>query len=486
MKIKFLWSTNKVTGSKIYFEFNHKKILIDYGLEQEWKSKLDIYKNNSNLKVDPKEIDYIFLTHSHIDHSWLIPFLVKNWFNWKIITQYKNKDLLKFLWIDSCYIMNKDYEYLTNKKNIKNLKPFYTEKDITQTLSQIVEIDYKQPIYIDHNGDLIYKYNDIKKLPDSEKNNFFTFYNSWHIVWSAYITFSFKSENENKSKTICFSGDLWRSDAPLLIPFETISNIQSLIIETTYWNRKHTSFESELKTFSENLLTWLKKWKVIIPSFSLDRTQTLIYLLKELKNKGLLKNIPIYIDTPLWNNITKVYEKYLDSFKAPIVDKILNNKGYLFSFDWLKEIDSKDDSISLIKSKHPCIIIAASWMAENWRIVFHLEEELINPDTTILFVWFTTQGSLWYKIRNYKNLNINDVEINWKKFSIKSTICSVNFSSHWDQIDLLKFIDSNKSLKRIILNHWSDESKFAFKTLLNKKYSKIEVIIAKDNFYYII
>jgi len=483
MKIKFLWATDKVTGSKIYFEYNHKKILVDYGMEQEWENKANMYKNNLKLQFDPSEIDYIFLTHAHIDHSWLIPYLVKKGFNWKILMTEKTKDLLEPLWKDSSYIINKDWEYLIKKKWIKNLEVIYEEKDVKETLKKIITIDYKKPIYISKEWELIFDSKTISRMEEKDKKDYFVFYNSGHIVGSASIVFNFTNKKKER-KSLCFSWDVWRSDSPLLINWDSLNQLTDLVLESTYWNKYHEPLEKQILKFEKVLEKGLKRWKVIIPSFSLDRTQTLIYLLKQIKEKGLIKDIPIYIDTPLWNKITKVYENSLEFFKNNIVHNILENWWKLFSFDWLKEIEEKEDSIRIISSKKPCIIIAASGMAENWRIIFHLEEELKNPETTILFVWYTIPWSLWYKIRNYKDLNIKEVIINKKTEQIKANIESISLSSHGDLKDLLKLVENNKKLKKIILNHGNYEAKVHFKELLENKYPKIEVIIAKSNFYY--
>lgn len=483
MKIKFLWATDKVTGSKIYFEYNHKKFLVDYGMEQEGENKTSTYKNNLKLQFDPCEIDYIFLTHAHIDHSWLIPYLVKKWFNWKIIMTERSKDLLEPLWKDSSYIINKDWEYLIKKKQVKNLEIIYEEKDIKETVKRIITIDYKKPIYITSTGELIFDSKSISRLEEKEKKDYFIFYNSGHIVWSASIVFNF-TNNRKERKSLWFSWDVWRKDSPLLLNWDILSNLTDIVLESTYGNRYHEPLEKQILKFEKVLDKWLKRWKIIIPSFSLDRTQTLIYLLKQLKEKGKLKDIPIYIDTPLGNKITKVYENNLEFFKNNIVHNILENWWKLFSFEWLKEIDEKEESIRIISSKKPCIIIAASGMAENGRIIFHLEEELKNPETTILFVWYTIPWSLWYKIRNYKDLNISEILVNKKVETIKANIESISLSSHWDLNDLLKIIENNKKLKKVILNHWNYEAKLYFKELLEKKFPKLEITIAKSNFYY--
>lgn len=483
MKIKFFGATEKVTGSKLYFEFNHKKILVDYGMEQEWKSKLEVYKNNFKLNFEPSEIDYIFLTHAHIDHSGLIPYLVKKGFEWKIITNIQNQELLHHLWEDSCYIIAKDYEYLTKKKNEKKLELLYWEKDYKRALNKIIPIGEKQPIYLTSKGDLVYKDNEVARLKEDEKGNYFVFYNNWHIVGSSSIVFNYKNKKWEKNN-ICFSGDIWRKDAPLLKPFEYMTDLKNLVLESTYWDRIHNDIWMEEKKFEKILLNWLKKWKVIIPSFSLDRTQTLIYFLKKIKEKGKLGDIPIYIDTPLGNKITKIYEKSLMFFKSSVVEEILWNSWKLFSFEWLREIETVEESKWIISSKKPCIVIAASWMAENWRVLFHIEEELKNENTTILFVWFTVPWSLWYQIKNSSSLNIKEVKINSKIERIKANIQSVSFSSHGDLKDLLHFIKINTKLKQIILNHWNLEAKENLKKEIEKINKNIEVKIAKNNFYY--
>lgn len=472
MKLKFIWATKKVTWSKIYFEYNHKKFLVDYWMEQEGKNKLEIYKNNLNLNnIIPKEIDYIILTHSHIDHSGLIPYLVKKWFRWKILTEKANKKILKALWEDSCNIAMKDYEYLVTKKWIskKVIEPLYSETDIRQSIKLLELVDYKKVFYPFEN----------------KKDTYITFYNAWHILGSAYVVFNYKEEK--KVKTVCFSGDLWRKDSFILINKEYIDNANTIILESTYWDKEHENLESQINAFWKHIKKTINRWwKVIIPSFALDRTQNLLYILNKLKNTWKIdKNIPIYLDTPLGIKITNIYEWNLEYFKAKVVEEWLNSDKKLFYPDKLREVEKTNTSMILTKDNTPSIIIAASWMADNWRVIFHLEEQIQNPKNLVLFVWYTVEGSLGNRLlKNMWELKNKYVSINWNSKALKAEIQKCTFSSHADRKELLNFCKRNIHLENIYLQHWWDRQKKELKKYLESNLKKVNIEIVSSNQYY--
>lgn len=467
MKIKFLWWTSKVTWSKIYFEYKHKKFLLDYGMEQEWKTKLDIYKNNQHLEIVAKEIDYIILTHSHIDHSWLIPWLVKKWFRGQIVCEKINKNLLKALWKDCAYILEKDYEYLTTKKWIckKTIEPFYGNFEIRTALKHLKLVEYKKSFYPFENEEEVY----------------FTFYDAGHILGAASVMFNFKEKN--KKKNIYFSWDLWRKDPILLKPKEYLNNAENIVIESTYWNKNHNDLEKQIKDFWETISKTINRWwKVLIPSFALDRAQTLVYLIWKLKKNWLIKkDIPVYLDTPLGIRVLYVYQRENSYFRASVVEELNSMEDNLFNVAWLSLVEKTITSKMLTKDKTPSIIISASGMADHGRIINHINEQIENPKNTVILVWYSVNWSMGEKLEHW----IKSITINWHRKKVNAEIKRVSLSSHADLDELLNFIKPNKKLKNVFIFHWEQSWKVNLKNEIHKKiWKKIEVTVANTNQYY--
>jgi len=460
MNIKFLWWVNQVTWSKVTFIYKWKQFLVDYWMIQEWWNTLKIYKENLKLHwIIPKEIDYILLTHSHIDHSGMIPFLVKKGFRWKILVEKANKKILNALWKDSLYVSEKDYDFLIKKWISKNtIERFYSEKDIKQTMKQLEFVEYWKKI----------------KLFKTEEE-YFIFRNAWHILGSSFIQF-FLNENWER-KNICFWWDLWRSDSVIYNWLDKVSDIQHLITESTYWDSNHEDIDIQLKVMEKTIKeTIWRGWKVFIPSFALDRSQIIIYLIWKLKKEWKIdKNIPVYLDTPLWIKVLEIYKDNLDYFKK----------------DFAKKIDYKDPNLTLSKEpeqsrilttqKKPWIYIAASGMAEHWRIRFHLENWISNPKNSILFVWYNVDWTTWDKLMKSKKWST--VTVNWKKKKLLCDIERISLSSHIDRKGILNFIKRNKKLKTVTLFHWGHNQKESLLRKLKKDF-KCDSNIAISNFHY--
>lgn len=446
MKLTFLGGAGTVTGSKILLELEHKKLMIDCGLFQGLKELRS--KNWENLPIEISELDYVFLTHAHLDHSGYIPLLVKNGYAGQIFCTEPTRDLTEIILLDSGKIQEEDARR-ANKHNYtkhKKAKPLYGVEDAKVSLNH-------------------FKTFEIEKWHIIDEDLRFKFKNSGHILGSVIVIIEFKG------KRIVFSGDIGRKK-PLILPkYEYLEKADYLVIESTYGNRLHekTDIEEDLLKYINYTLD--KKGILMIPSFSVERAQEIIYLLSVLKRKGKLPNIPIYLDSPMGVNSTEVYFKHKKHHTLSYEDK----ESMLQTVKLIKDMHV---SRGIVKDPNPKIVIAGSGMITGGRILHYLDKLIENKQNSILLVGFQAEGT------RGRSLLSGDTEMKFfgEYHKINAEVFKINaFSGHADQSELLDWLKHFKSAPKLtFINHGEPHQSQVLRTKI-KTDLKWKCTVAKLN-----
>ena len=429
MKIRFLGATRRVTGSNYLVEAAGKKFLVDCGLNQ--GSLEDELFNDVPFAYDVEDIDFMLLTHAHIDHSGRIPKLYKDGFRAPIYATKATCDLCEIMLPDSGYIQETENE-IKNKKRKRLgkkpiLEPLYTAEDAKKCMEVFKSVKYDE--IIDIEPSIQVRFND-----------------AGHMLGSAIIEI-WVTENDKMQK-IVFSGDLGNNDIPLLSQPTMIDDADYLIMESTYGNRLHIKNDQKASLFLDIVYETLAKGgTVVIPSFAVGRTQEILYELNKLRDQHLddeefqrkyrmLMEVPVYVDSPLAVSATEVFKKNMDLFSDEIKVEIESGDNPL-DFDGLKFTRSVEDSKALNESKEPCIIISASGMCDVGRIKHHLKHHLWNYIDTILFVGYQAPGTLGKRIVD----GDKEVKVLGENISVEARVEYIEgYSGHADQEGLLEFI----------------------------------------------
>ena len=380
MKLTFIGAAHEVTGSCHLLEANGKHILVDCGMEQ----GPDLYENQK-LPVSASEIDYVLLTHAHIDHSGLIPLLTKNGFKGEVITTFTTADLCNIMLRDSAHIQEFEAEWRNRKAKRSGAplyEPLYTTQDAIDAIALFAPCDYSQKIQLCDG--ISVRFTDIG-----------------HLIGSASIEV-WISENDVQKK-IVFSGDVGNVEQPILRNPSLTKEADYIVIESTYGNRVHSEERPDyLADFTRILReTFLKGGNVVIPSFAVGRTQEILYFIREIKEKNLLPEFPkfdVYVDSPLAIEATKVFTKNGRACYDEEAISLLNQGINPLIFDGLKLSVTSDDSKMINFDENPKVIVAASGMCEAGRIRHHLKHNLWRPECTILFVGYQSVGTLGRKL----------------------------------------------------------------------------------------
>lgn len=457
MILTFKGAAKTVTGSKhLITTQKGKKILLDCGLYQ--NSAKDNDELNSHLGFNPAEIDAVILSHAHIDHSGNLPLLVKQGFTGKIYATPATRDLCEIMLLDSAHIHENDMVFL-NKRRAKMgkapLKPLYTVKDATRCMKHFYSVPYQNEFAVNDEVSFI-------------------FTDAGHILGSAVINLAIK--DENNIIHLCYTGDIGRPHDLIIKAPEKFRQADYIICESTYGNRLHD--DAELA--SEKLLQIVKetcvvnKGKLLIPAFSLGRTQEVVYTLDRLKTQGLLPQIKVFVDSPLSMDATDIMRKYSDSFNDEI-QKYMETDDDPFGFKNLIYVQDAEESKALNEFKEPCIIISASGMMEAGRIKHHLHNNIGKENSTLLVVGFVPPNSLGHRLLR----GDKQVKIFGELHDVKMQIRSINsYSAHADYEEMIEFLSCQDKLKikKLFLVHGNEDVMIDFKVKLEEKgFSNIEL-----------
>ena len=451
MKLTFWGAAKQVTGSMHLLTLdNGYKILVDCGLNYEQKKLLT--EDAFSFPFNPIDIDLVILTHAHIDHSGNLPALVHNGFSGQILCTSATADLTKFLLFDSANIQWQEYKQKLSRagKSRKRefvSKPIYTERNVQQTLERFVTLDFNRRFQINSTTTI-------------------EFIEAGHLLGAASVVVEVK--NDKGLKRIGFTGDLGRNYAELIrIPI-TMKNLNYLVTETTYGGRKHKSSansEEELMKFIEDTCVKVRG-RLIIPAFSVGRTQAIVHTLNRLEKKGLLPPVKVFVDSPLAVRTTHVYTQHYDLLNNE-AKKFLKEHGSLFDFDELYWIDNLDGHDELMEYKDSCIIVSAAGMVEGGRIQEHVKNNIQNPFSTILIAGYCSEGTLGHRLlQGQKTIGIKG-----REYPIYSKIAHTDvFSSHPDKDEIFSYIKAceNPLLKKVFLVHGDIGNLNAMKSTLEE------------------
>jgi metallo-beta-lactamase family protein len=450
MKISFHGAARVVTGSKHLLHINpDKKVLLDCGMFQGMGK--DTIELNSHWGFEPKQVDHLILSHAHIDHIGLVPKLVKDGYAGKIYCTPATASLAKLLLLDSARIQEADAKYvnrLRDKQGREHVEPLYTEEEATAVFPLFETIPYNEHYKIDDQVELMYT-------------------DCGHIIGSAAVNLVVK-ENGKKTR-ITFSGDVGRYRDMLLRSPQIFPQTDFVLLESTYGDRLH-----DLVTVANDALfnhiveTCLeRKGKLVIPAFSLGRTQEILYMLNRLELEKRLPPLTYYVDSPLSIKITDAVKKYPDYFNANVQELLKRDKD-VFAFKGLQYLDSVEESMALNDSNEPCVIISSSGMAEAGRVRHHIAHNVEDARNTILMTGYCEPQSLGGRLKTKPP----EVGIFGKRYVVRAQIAEItSLSAHGDYEDLCQWLacQAPSEVKRLFLVHGDYDVQHKFRERLLRK-----------------
>lgn len=467
MKIKFCGAARTVTGSQHLLEINNKKLLLDCGLYQ--GKREEAYNINKQFLFDPKEIDAVVLSHAHIDHSGNLPGLYKAGYRGDVYATHATRDLCSVMLQDSAHIQTRDIEFVNRKKSKNHehlFKPLYDYEDVCGIMCNFKSMPYNHTFSINGFGG----------------NVQVTYFDAGHILGSAQVKLEI---NENgKLIKFAFSGDIGRPHLPILRDPDFMGDVDFIISESTYGGRVHDKAVDMDNQLSKVIIEALKRGgKMIVPAFSVGRTQEIVYSLSKLFAKNVIPKFPIFVDSPLSTNVSEIFKLHPECFDTETA-KLISSGIDIFGFDNLTYTKSAEESKKLNYFKGPCMIISASGMAESGRIVHHLHNNISNEKNTILIVGYMAHDTLGRKLIEAQDKQGAYVRIFGEEHAVKAKIYVLNsFSAHADRDELREYFSkfSKNSLEQIFLVHGDYDQQQALASMLNEMERKNVLIPEKGD-----
>ncbi len=464
MDFTFHGAVRTVTGSQHLITVNGRKILLDCGLYQGSRNKS--YERNQNLPYNAADIDVMVLSHAHIDHSGNIPNLVKSGFQGDIVCTYATRDLCTIMLRDSAKIQGYDIQYVNKKRarnNLPPIEPIYTMADTIESLKHFIGIGYKRPYTL---------------MPGVS----LTFYDAGHILGSAIVALDIEDTETKEHKRVVFSGDLGRPGRPILRDPTFVDEADILIVESTYGNREHAPLDEASQKLEVIVNKTCKRGgKLIIPAFSVGRTQELVYRLHKLVESGdIPATLPVYVDSPLAVDATGIYRLHPETYDQEVAEFLLEDKhGDPFGFDMMRYTRATSQSKELNFLKEPAIIISASGMAEAGRILHHLKNNIEDPRNTILIVGWQAPHTLGRRIVE----KTPRVKIFGKEYQLKAEVAKINgFSAHADLSELLAWTGHfKKPPQHTFIVHGEEDVSLEFAETLRRQQGFPNVHVPKLN-----
>lgn len=425
MKIQFFGATKTVTGSCFLLSTNGQNIVIDCGLFQEDEKE---YLNYEPFAFNPRKIDFLVLTHAHLDHSALVPKIVKEGFRGKIYTTPATKDLLGIMLFDALKVQRNEHQ--------KRL--LYEEENIIDALKHIETLPYERELNLDR----------IK----------LKFLDAGHILGSATVLI------EANGKKIAFSGDIGRTGYPILRDPMPPQVVDYLILESTYGNRLHKSLDESINELVQAIKeTFSRGGNVIIPAFAVGRTQDILYILNRAVRQGLMEPINVYLDSPLAEEATRIYLSHPELFDEEALSELRNPKKTSIKLHFMKTVE---DSKKLNSIRSNAVIIAGSGMCQGGRIAYHLYHNIEREECSIVFVGFQARGTLGRKIVDGEK----HVPILGKMMQVKARVYTIGgFSAHADQRELLDWLSNIRTKPEVFLVHGEEGVIEIFKETIQRE-----------------
>lgn len=458
MKISFHGAARTVTGSKHLLHVNNpkKKILLDCGMFQGLGK--DTLKLNAEWGFEPSEVDHVIISHAHIDHIGLLPKLVKDGYEGNIYCTTSSKGLIEMLLLDSAYIQEADTTHINkirDKQGREHVEPLYNEEDVRAVFPKLVTVDYNTAFQVDDSVELLYT-------------------DCGHILGSAAV--NLKIRENDRDVRLTFSGDVGRYRDVLLRSPDKFPQADFIIMESTYGDKLHelvAPAANELLHHIEHTC-FEKKGKLIIPAFSLGRTQELLFMLNTLDVERRLPDLKYYVDSPLSIKVTQEIKRHPECFNDHVRHLLQKDKD-VFQFKGLEFIKEVMHSKALNGTRIPCVIISASGMAEAGRVKHHIANSIEDPANTILLVGYCEPASLGGKLKR----GLHEVSIFGIKHDVRAEIGIIDsMSAHADYEDLSQWLacQDPKQVRKLFLVHGEYEVQVNFRERLRRKgYHDVEI-----------
>lgn len=440
MRLSFFGAADTVTGSCHLLETKHHRILFDCGFFQgQGLSE----RNAEPFPFDPGEIDFLLLSHAHLDHCGRIPLLVKQGFQGRIVTTMATYDLARLVMLDAAAIQAEDARRAARKRNRSGgppPQPLFETEDVLDALEFF---------------DTFVEYERTETLDEGLR---VTFRDAGHILGSAFIELEVQEERGGPVRRITFSGDLGNLDKPLIRDPQTPSRADVVIMESTYGDRNHRPFDDSVEELREAIRTTLERGgNVLIPTFALERAQELLYVLYHFYRAGDLPRCRIFLDSPMAIDATRVFTKHGDCFDEEAL-ALAAEGGNPFHFPALEYTRHPDDSRSINTYSSGAIILAGSGMCTGGRILHHLRHNLWRPECSVIFVGYSAEGTLGRRILDKEPV----VEIHGEQVANNAQIWTINgFSGHGGQQTLLDWLDGTGEPEVVFLVHGEDRAEEA-------------------------
>ncbi len=464
MQITFFGAAQNVTGSKHLIQSQGYRVLLDCGLFQGRRS--EAREQNSELPFEARSINAVIVSHGHADHCGMLPLLVKQGFTGHIYCTNATAEVMRWILLDSAKIQEQDAEYYNNRLPVGEdpISPLYSTEDVEIMMKHVRPIPYfrLRPQWTILNERIRFK-----------------FYDAGHILGSSVIYL--ECVENGKTHSVGFTGDLGRAPAPILHAPEVIKEpVETFLTEATYGFRNHRPINDAKKELRELIAYAYKhKSKIVVPAFSLGRTQELVYLLHELTDDGEIPRLPIYIDSPLAGHLTDVFMAHAEDFDHESWMAFGSKGEAPLAFRNLIYTHSVEESKAINTMKGPMMIISASGMAEGGRILHHLKQNIEDPNSIIMFTGYQAQHTLGRKIIE----GISPIRIFGKQFQVKAQIRKMNeLSAHADQNGLLNYINQLQGLKSVFVVHTEIDQGNAFVEAVQAKHPNVTVLMPEKGY----
>lgn len=451
MKIKFIGGVRTVTGTCFHLSINNLQMLVDCGMYQ--GANADEI-NRMPFQFNPADIDYLFLTHAHIDHSGLIPKLVKQGFNGKIILTPATADLTEIMLYDSAQIQEKDTEWM-NRRALRSGKdatfqPLYTAEDVRAAIQFFERRPYGK---IEHLG------NGVK----------YRILDAGHILGSG--TLELWYQDSAAEKRIVFSGDIGKKGNPIINDPQHVEPADYLVMESTYGNRLHKGMKESIDELVDAIrVTFKKGGNVIIPAFAVGRTQDILYTLNRLVGEGRLENIHVYIDSPLAEEATRVYLAHPECFDEEALKMFSGKREGALKLHF---INSVEESQRLNYIKSGALIVAGGGMCEGGRIRHHLKHNLWRTESSVIFTGFQAEGTLGRRIIDGAKV----VHIFGEEIAVRAKIYTIGgFSAHADRNELLEWLSSFSNKPQVFIVHGEERTSLEFAEAVRDRFDFITYV----------
>lgn len=442
MRLQFWGAVRTVTGSMHLVETASGRVLLDCGMFQGKRSEAN--ERNRNFPIDPASVDAIVLSHAHIDHCGAIPSFVKRGFKGRIWCTDPTADLCEHLLKDSGFVQEKDAEYINKRlrSGEPRVEPIYSQVDAIESLRQFASTGYGGTV---------------TPIPGMKV----TFLDAGHILGSSALLV--EATENGRTTRLGFTGDLGRKRFPILRDPQQLTNVDALITESTYGDRRHGPTEDAKATLLGHLQrVFRRSGRCVIPAFALGRTQGIVYTLNELYNEGRLPPVPIFVDSPLGVNVTEVFRRHVD-----VMDKaareVVEREGDAFGFPRLSYVKDVEDSKSLNTMPGPLVIISASGMCEGGRVLHHLKHTVSLSKNLVLLTGFQAQHTLGRRLQEGAKF----ARIYGEEVPVLAEVVKIDgLSCHADQAELTEYVAACSKRAKVFLVHGEMQAAEALQGML--------------------